>query len=120
MLAGWQYISVYNITITTRRKVSATLWLISYAINVIVYCPAQRQRSCTMPSGTIALVKHVSTIDLVLENKSVEIHLSSFVHAGRYVIRYYRQGYLRMKQYQGYGVLSPLPHATTHISTLPM
>lgn len=45
----------------------------------------------------------------------MELVLASFAHAARHEMCYSRQGYPRITQSQGHGVLTALPHATTHI-----
>lgn len=51
----------------------------------------------------------------ILDNETLEFVLASFAYAPRYGIRSSRKRDPRIKHSKGYGVLTPLPHATMDI-----
>lgn len=117
LLVGWQDISIYNVPVSTRRNFYVKLMdnVVRHEFSLILACPSPpilnyATRHCR---GRDARFK--AAFERLLEKEPVDMFLASFAHAARYRIHYFRQGDPRMTQWQGYGVLSQLPHATTHI-----
>lgn len=108
---------MYSIPVSTCRKIYITLMdnvflddcsrILPFSSPPIVNYASRHYRD-----GDARLKERFES---VLEMVSVEMVLAAFAHAARYIIRYSRQGDSPITHSPGYGVLTPLPHATTHI-----
>lgn len=117
MLTGWQDVSMYNIPLSTRRKLCVTFManLVRHECSRILHCPSPPIVNHSIRHYLFGDARFKERFERVLEKESVEMVPASFAHVERYVIRYSRQEDPQITERQRYRVSTPLPHAITHI-----